>query len=190
MRTEHRREPHRSEHTQTSNSHLETHRQSHLFAFEPFGKNLTYRSTGHLATATEDHKTEHRQFGATRHRRPPCIQPFHRIGVRPRDTPVLDACTDHHETCREQTGETNAHLIQNDTGKNQKSEYIKQVFTGSVGAKHTLIPSDRVVQQRCQGGQNIYEHIREEHHRSHEDKNGPAGCCAIAKCLLNFLYHN
>ena len=57
---EKRCKPHRSEDTETSDCHLQTHCERHLFAFEPLSKDLADGSTRHLASAAEDHKSEHR----------------------------------------------------------------------------------------------------------------------------------
>ena len=55
----HRREEHSGKDTDTGNRHLEPHGERHLLAFEPLSENLAHRSTCHLATAAEYHKTEH-----------------------------------------------------------------------------------------------------------------------------------
>ena len=181
MLADSRCKPHGAEHAQTRDSHLQTHGQCHLLALEPFGKNLADSRTGHLAAAAEDHKAEHRKFGATGHCRPPGIEPCYSVGVRPRYTPVLDSCTDNHQRSRQETRETYTHLVEDDTGKDKEAEHIEQVLTCRIGAKHALIPAKRVVQQRCQWGQNVHKHVGKKHHRCNKHEHCPSCPCFIAK---------
>ena len=165
---EKRCKPHRSEDTETSNRHLQTHCERHLFAFEPLSKDLADGSTRHLASAAEDHKSEHRQFGATGHGRPPRVQPLHSVGFGPRDAPVFDSCSDNHEAGREQTGETDSHLIEDDTCEDEETEDVEQVLACCVSTEITAIPVEVLLQERSEGREDVHEHIGEEHHRSHQ----------------------
>ena len=188
--TDHRREPHSAEDSETGNRHLQAHSERHFLALEPFRKDLTNRRTGHLTAAAEDHEAEHRQFRRTGHGRPPGIEPFYSIGIRPGDTPELDGCADHHKGCGEQAGETDSHLIEDDTCDDEETENVKQELTCRISTEHALIPSQRVVEEGSQRREDVHKHICEEHHRSHEDQDCPTRHSAIAKCLLEFFYHN
>ena len=62
-----RNNEHGSGNTQTSNRHLNSHRQCHFFAFEPFRQNTAHGRTRHLTTTTEDGKSGEGQFASSRH---------------------------------------------------------------------------------------------------------------------------
>ena len=142
-----------------------------------------------ITSAAEDHKSEHRQFGATGHRRPPSVKPLDCVRFRPPNTEELDCRADDHESGTQRTCEPNAHLIEDDTCDDEESEHVKQILACGIGTKYTLIPSKALIEQGSQRRENIHEHIREEHHGCYKDEHGPACNRFITKRLLKFIYH-
>ena len=131
------------EDTDTCQSHLQAHRQSHLLALEPLGDGLGNSDAGHLAAAAEYHKSERRHLCAARKSCPPRSEPLAECSsLEPvRDTDIFDAGSDNHQRSRKNTCEPHAHLVKDDAGKDKEAEDIQHIFRSRVCSEHRAVPA-------------------------------------------------
>ncbi len=160
------------ENANAGDSHLESHGKSHLFALEPFSNGATDGDAGHFASASEDHESEGGHLCTAGHGGPPAAEPFAECCLLEEvaDANKLDDGTKQHHAGAEGAGETDAHLVEDDTGKDEESAYVEYVFAGGIGAEDTGCPSTFHFNHALQGRHYIDKHIAEEHHQGNQDQ--------------------
>ena len=167
--------PHRSEHAQTGNRHLKSHGESHFLAFEPLCENLGNIGSLHFTAAAENHKAQGCHFCACRHFNPPASQPLCELrGLEPvAHAHELDGCAEHHQTSGKHSGETHSELVENNARDNQEAADIEYVLRCSIGSENTAVPAQGTFYKGFEWGHRVHEHVGEEHHQRHKNKNAP-----------------
>ena len=153
------REDHTGGNTQAGQCHLATHGQSHLAALEPLHDTTANGDTGHLDTATKDHEADSGDLGAGGHalkegryaqlvEQGDVVQVVGKPGLKTgSDKAVgygipLDAGTNEHHDAREQRGEAHAHLVEDDTGKNQEEhKHVEEYLSAFLGTESRRTPA-------------------------------------------------
>ena len=173
-------------------SHLESHCQCHLLAFEPLGEDLRHVGAFHLAAAAEDHEAQRCHFGAGGHFHPPASEPLGEArGLEPvADTHELDGGAGHHQACRQYAGEAYSQLVEYNAGQDEEAADVEYVFRCCIFAEYAAVPAQIALNERFKRTHNVHEHIREEHHQRYQHQYGPPRQRRIIHQFCNLFRHN
>ena len=165
--------PHCTEHSEAGNCHLKSHSEGHLLAFEPLGENLGNIGSLHFTAAAENHKAQGCHLCACRHLHPPASEPLRELGsLEPvAHTYEFDGCTQDHKACGKDSGEAYSEFVENYARNNEKAADIEYVFRCGIGSENTAIPAQRPFNEGFERGHHVHEHVGEEHHQRHKNKN-------------------
>ena len=74
-------------------------------------------------------------------------------------------------TCGKDSGEAYSEFVENYARNNEKAADIEYVFRCGIGSENTAIPAQRPFNEGFERGHHVHEHVGEEHHQRHKNKN-------------------
>ena len=202
------REDHARGDAEAGEGHLGAHREGHLAALEPLDDTAADRDAGHLAAAAEDHEAAGGQLGRSGH---PAIERRHAELVEARDVvevlgePGLEAAAceagghgvpldegaDEHHAGREDGGEADAHLVEDDTREDEEEDENVEEHLGALHrAECGGVPAAGLLHQVLDRGEDVHENIGAEHRQREKQQGGPTHAGGIAQRLLDFVSHH
>ena len=181
------RENHTSGNAKASKRHFATHCESHLATLEPFHDTARHGDTCHFNTTAENHEADSREFSRCRHT---FIERRHTHLVEKRDVveilgePFLkpralehccyripvDGGTDKHYGTRKHGGESHAHFVEDNTGKNEEeNKNIEECFRTLHCTEGCFVPTSSRLHQILNRREDVHEDIGTEHRKRQEE---------------------